>query len=147
MNRLRCSSDRGSVMMLMVGLIPILFMMVAVSTDAAVLFNHRRSLAAEADAAVVAGAQSADLAAVYSGKQSINLPLDCAKAREVIKSRVGSMSSDKRASAARVATIDCTPAQVSVSISTPVELPFSHYFGLRPTVDVKATSAARSRLR
>ena len=45
--------DRGTVMMLTLGLVPIIAGLIAVGTDAAVLFTQRRALAADAESAVL----------------------------------------------------------------------------------------------
>lgn len=140
-------NERGSVLMLIIGLVPVLFMLLAIATDTAVLFTYRRSLAAEADSAAIAGAQSADLAALYSGKALSTLPLDCPAARRLIEERFERKSANFRAETARVKDIKCDGTSVSVTLRSTAHLPFASHFGVEPDVTVQAGAAARSPLR
>ena len=144
--RLRNGQD-GSVLLLVIGLVPILAGLIAVGTDLAVLFTHQRSLATEADAAALAGAQAANLRQLYTSGNITELPLDCRRAREIVESRVGSAASDKRVARAAVAGFSCRSNTVSVSLRSSVELPFASHFGISPTVEVGANAAARSPFR
>jgi uncharacterized membrane protein len=149
-HRLRCrlpAGQDGSVLLLVMGLVPILAGLIAVGTDLAVLFTHQRSLAAEADSAALAGAQAANLRQLYTGKNVTELPLDCRRARDIVEDRVGSDASDKRVSTAVVAGFRCRSNTVSVSLRSSVELPFASHFGISPTVEVGADAAARSPFR
>jgi uncharacterized membrane protein len=145
MCRLRgLGTDSGSVLLLVMGLVPILAGLIAVGTDLAVLFTHRRSLAAEADSAALAAAQAADLRKLYTKGELTELPLDCQRAREIVDARVGSNASGRRVSDAVLVTFVCRSNTVSVRIASTVELPFASHFGVRPDVEVGASSAARS---
>ncbi len=137
----------GSVLLLVIGMVPILTGLIAVGTDLAVMFTHKRSLAAEADAAALAGAQSADLGKLYNGSRASELPIDCAQARKVVEDRVGSAASDKRVATASVTGFRCRSNTVTVQVRSTVELPFASHFGVSPTVDVSAEAAARSPFR
>lgn len=141
------SNDRGSVLMLSVGMVPILAGLVAVGTDVSVLFAQRRALSAEADAAALAAAQSADLRELYTGSGFANLPLDCSRARRVVDGRIGSSRSDSRAAKSRVTKFTCRNDLVSVDVSSQVTLPFSQHFGVTPQVDVVASATAQSPFR
>jgi uncharacterized membrane protein len=55
--------------------VAVLFLLVAVVVDASAAFLARRSLAATADGAALAAAQSVDLAAFYDGAHGDLLPL------------------------------------------------------------------------
>jgi len=140
----RGTGQDGSVLLLVIGLVPILAGLIAVGTDLAVLFTHRRSLATEADAAVLAGAQAANLRQLYTSGKITELPLDCRRAREIVDARVGSAASDRRVSRAVVARFSCRSNTVTVSLRSSVDLPFASHFGISPTVEVGADAAARS---
>lgn len=146
--RIRDSADdAGTVMMLTLGLVPIIAGLIAVGTDAAVLFTHRRALAADVESAVLAAAQSADLEALYTSKKVTSLPLDCRAARAVVDRRIANPNSRQRAHGITVASFTCTRVSVSVRVRTSVELPFAHNFGIDPTVEVDTQAAASSPLR
>ncbi|MGV1037525.1 MAG: pilus assembly protein TadG-related protein [Candidatus Nanopelagicales bacterium] len=145
MRRLR--DDSGSVLMLVMGLVPVLLLMVTVGTDLSVLFTLRRALAAEADAAAVAAAQAADLEALYTGSGMRNLPLDCAQARRIVLHRVGGPRSDSRVGNSRLASMTCNSRRVSVRLRSTIKLPFASHLGIKPTVAVAADAAARAPLR
>jgi uncharacterized membrane protein len=132
---------------LIIGLMPVLFALLAVATDVTVLFTARRALAATADAAAVAGAQSADLAALYSGRTLTSLPLDCGKARMVIHDRFDRIPAAARTGPIRVQSITCNGTSVSVTLRSSARMPFASHFGVEPEVTVSAAAAARSPLR
>ena len=129
--------------MLVIGLVPILAAMVAAGVDTAVLFTHRRSLAADADAAALAAAQSADLQRFYSGDTLEELPLDCTAARRTAQHQLELSSNQGMA----LQSFVCNQKSVSLTVSAPTTLPFAHYFGIAPTIEVGANSAATSPLR
>ena len=78
------NADEGTIMVLVLGLVPVVAGLIAVGTDAAVLFSHRRALVSHADAAALAAAQSADLGTLYTARKIESLPLDCRTARSVV---------------------------------------------------------------
>ncbi len=139
--------DHGTVMMLVIGLVPIIAGMIAVGTDAAVMFTHRRALAADAESAVLAAAQSADLAALYTSGRLTSLPLDCRTARAVVDKRLINRDRSKSVGAVQVVDFRCSRTSVSMRVRSQVELPFAHHFGIDPTVDVGTDAAASSPLR
>ncbi len=139
--------DDGTVMMLVIGLIPILAGMIAVGTDAAVMFTHRRALAADAESAVLAAAQSADLAALYTSGHLTSLPLDCHAARAVIDKRLTSRDRYKSVEMVHISDFRCSRSSVSIKVRTHVELPFARHFGIDPVVEVGTDAAASSPLR
>lgn len=143
---MKLNNDRGSVLMLVIGLIPIVIAMLAVGVDTAVLFTHRRSLAADADAAALAAAQSADLQRFYSSDSFTELPIDCTAARRTAQRQLD-MSAYGRTQGMMLKSFDCNERTVSLSVSAPTTLPFSHYLGIEPTIEVMAASAATSPFR
>ena len=143
----RRHSDRGSVLMLTVGMVPVLVGMLAVGVDVSVLVAARRAITADADAAVLAAAQSADLVKLYSGAELSELPIDCAAARRAVEGRVGGARSDSRATMTRVVQFSCRSNTVSIAVKKRIRLPFASHFGVDPEVEVAADAAARSPFR
>lgn len=140
-------TDRGSVLVLTVGLVPIVAALVSVGTDISVLLAHRRALAAELDSAVLAAAQSADLDRLYTGNGFESLPLDCSRARRVVESRMASRSSDQRVTVVQLSSFSCREGRVAASATATVQLPFAHHFGVNPQASVAAEAAAQSPFR
>lgn len=140
-------SDEGTVLMLIIGLVPIIAGLFAVGTDAAVLFTHRRALVAQADAAVLAAAQSADLEAIYTSRTVTSLPLDCRAARSVALRKIEAGVSDPRTQSIGLTDFRCTRSAVSLQVRSKVVLPFAQHFGIEPTVEVATDAAATSPLR
>ncbi len=144
----RCNEDdRGTVLMLTLGLVPIIAGLIAVGTDAAVLFTHRRALASDAESAVLAAAQSADLEALYTSRDLRSLPLDCRVARDVVEERIARPNSRQRANGIVIARFECTRTSVVLRVRSKVELPFARHFGIDPTIEVATDAAASSPLR
>lgn len=141
------SRERGSVLLLALGLVPVLAVAVAVITDVSVLAASRRALAAEVDSAVLAAAQSPDLAALYTGSGLTNLPLNCRAARSVVMNRLGGAGGDARVRRASLTSFRCQGGAVTITARSRVTLPFARHFGIEPNVDVEAMAAARSPFR
>lgn len=135
-------NDRGTVMLLTMGLVPIVAALIAVGTDAAVLFTQKRAVSTEIEAAVLAAAQSADLEALYTGRQVKSLPLDCRQAREVVRRKMSAIAPRAGGSAVTVTSIDCNPTTVAASARVRVQLPFAQHFGINPEVQVGSRAAA-----
>ncbi len=145
--RLALQRDDGSVLLLVVGLIPVLFLLVAVGVDASTLFIHRRALSSTADAAALAGAQSADLERFYRSESTRDLPVDCAAARRKVEAMLMPDRLDARASSAELQSIDCDRTTVTVQLRSRAQLPFAHLVGVAQTVEVRGRATARSPLR
>lgn len=139
------ASNRGSVTTLVVGLIPVLIGLVAVLTDLSVLYIHKRSLAAAADSAAIAGAQSVDLDEFYRSSPS-RLPLDCAQSRRSINRQVTASRVDSRTPRIVVVSTTCDGTTVGVQLRSQVTLPFSQHLGVKPQVQVTGSARARSPL-
>ncbi|MEI2728483.1 MAG: pilus assembly protein TadG-related protein [Candidatus Nanopelagicales bacterium] len=145
--RRRRNADEGTIMVLVLGLVPVVAGLIAVGTDAAVLFSHRRALVSHADAAALAAAQSADLGTLYTARKIESLPLDCRTARSVVTRRIEQASEDSRATAPQLADFSCNRNAVRVRLRSKAQLPFAKHFGIEPTVEVAADAAATSPLR
>lgn len=139
--------DEGSVLLLVIGLVPVLFLLVAVCVDVSTLFIHRRALSSTADAAALAAAQSADLERFYRGEATASLPIDCAAARRRVEAMLAPERMDVRAGGAQLESIECDRTTVSVQLRSSAELPFARVAGVAPAVVVRGRAAARSPLR
>jgi hypothetical protein len=116
----RLSDDRGSVLLLGVGLTAVCLLAFVVLVDASAAFLQRRQLLAAADAAALAGAQSIDLPSYYESGASAATRLD-----------VGGVPRRVRAHLAAAGipglTLDAVQSdgdEVLVRLSRPLELPF-----------------------
>lgn len=138
-------NQRGSVTTLVIGMVPVLLGLVVVLTDLSVLYIHKRSLAAAADNAAVAGAQSVDLATFYRTSPS-RLPLNCSASRQAVSRQVRGSKVDKRTPRITVVSTTCDGSTVGVQLRSQVTLPFSRHFGVRPQVHVTGSARARSPL-
>lgn len=135
-------------MMLIVGLVPVLFLVLAVGIDAAVLFAHRRALSATADSAALAAAQAADLERIYTQAGPVrSLPLDCPAARRAAQRMLEPGRTDARAAAAVIESVECDGTNVAVNVRAVAELPIAHALGVAPQVIVRGRAVARSPLR
>ena len=83
MKRLR--QDRGSVLILSLGLFVVCVLAVGIVVDASSVFLARRSLQAEADSAALAGAQAIDIDAYYARGASDGIRLDPASVRAAVQ--------------------------------------------------------------
>ncbi|MFZ1363201.1 MAG: pilus assembly protein TadG-related protein [Candidatus Nanopelagicales bacterium] len=137
--------EQGSVTTLVIGMVPVLLGLVVVLTDLSVLYIHKRSLAAAADNAAVAGAQSVDLETFYTTSPS-RLPLNCSASRRAISRQVGASKVDKRTPRITVVSTTCDGSTVGVQLRSQVILPFSQHFGVKPQVQVAGSARARSPL-
>ena len=69
-------AERGSVLVLALGLVVICLIAVAVVVDASTVFLARRSLQSAADSAALAGAQAIDLDDYYARGAAVGIVLD-----------------------------------------------------------------------
>jgi uncharacterized membrane protein len=135
------SGDRGSVLLLGVGLTVVCLLAFVALVDASAAFLQRRQLLAVADAAALAGAQAIDLPSYYESGASAATRLDVGIVPRRVRAQVG---------AADVAglTIDAIQSDgdaVLVRLSRPLELPFlPGVFGDRIRVESRAQLAYRA---
>jgi hypothetical protein len=81
-------SDEGSILVLSLGFIVICILALAVVVDASTVFLARRALQSQADAAALAGAQTIDVDAYYSGGADARIRLDPAGIRRAVERHV-----------------------------------------------------------
>ena len=117
------TGDRGSVTLLIVGLVTVCLLAFVVLVDASAAFLQRRQLVAIADAAALAGAQGIDLDAYYRSGASAATRLDPA----LVVSRVRRHLSRSGAGTIPGLTLDEVVSDgraVHVGLSAPLRLPF-----------------------
>jgi hypothetical protein len=134
--------DDGSMLILMIGLVVLSLLLVAVVVDASALFLARMHLISAADGAALAGAQSVDQRALYTGPATGQLPLDPAGVRDAVDHYL-LVDGDPEVQVLAVST-DATV--VRVSFQEQVHLPFLNLVTLGGTdsVTVTADAAAES---
>lgn len=138
--RLRCD-DRGTVLLLAVGLVVVCGLAVAVVSVVASTFLQRRSLAATADLAALAGAQVVDLAPYYSSGATVDLPLDCGRVRGAVLAHLRSGGAFGAVPGLTVESVGCDGTTVTVALRAPLRPPFA---GLVPGgAVVRAAASAR----
>jgi uncharacterized membrane protein len=128
--------DEGSILLLTLGCITIALLLVVVVVDASAVFLARRSLAAAADGASLAAAQSVSGPAVYAAGAGRRLPLAEVQAAVARFAGTGAMLSG-------TLEHDAAGDTVVVTGRKPVTLPFAGVLGIGP-VTVTATSRASS---
>lgn len=118
MSRLR--DDRGSVMVLALGLLVVCVIAVGVIVDASTVFLARRSLQAQADSAALAGAQAIDVEAYYARGAAQGVRLDAGAVRGAVDRQVRQDGGD-----ARLRSVSVLDDVVYVRMSDRVRPPFS----------------------
>lgn len=136
------SDDRGSVLLLGVGLTAVCLLAFVVMVDASAAFLQRRQLLAVADAAALAAAQSIDLPAYYAEGATALTRLDVAGLPRRVRAHVA------RAGGPDGLTVDLVESdgrRVVVALSSPLRLPFlSSLVADRIRVESRAQLAYRA---
>ena len=139
--------DEGRVLVLVVGCVVVLAVLVAVVVDSARLYLARRALDAVTDGAALAGAQAADLDAVYAGRAEVDVPLDPAAARRSVDAYLRAAAAGDLPSGFTVDAADVNAAAVTVRTHATVRLPFVGGFtGGRAVVVLRSRATARNHL-
>ena len=135
------SDDRGSVLILGVGLTAVCLLALVVMVDASAAFLQRRQLLALADAAALAAAQSIDLPAYYEEGASASTRLDVAG----LPRRVHAHVARSPIEGATVDRVESDGRLVLIAMSSPLRLPFlSGLFADRIRVESRAQLAYRA---
>ena len=135
-SRLR-RDERGSVLLLGIGMIVIGILAVAVAVDVSAAFLQRRALMSLGDSAALAGAQSIDLDSYYANGASIGTRLSPAAVASAARRQVGiARGSDEIA----IESITTDGVTVRLRLSEPLRLPF---FGSLRSDRVRIESSAR----
>jgi hypothetical protein len=137
MKRMRSTTDdSGSVSVFIVGCFLLALLLVATTTDLAVLQLDRRALQAQADGAALAAAQAPDLAAIYSSTLNTYVPIDPGLARRRAFALFRARST--RLAGFRVEAVTTDGRTVFVHLSARIKPPFLRLFGTSIRVDAQA---------
>ena len=142
MSARRRADDRGSVLLLTVGLVLVALLAIAVAVDVSAAFLQRRGLAATADAAALAGAQVVDLDAYYArGRRAGDpIPLDRGAVRGAVLAHLRSAGAWADHPGLVVEAVTSDGETVTVRLRAPLRTPFA---GVGGRGDVRAEAAAR----
>jgi hypothetical protein len=129
-------SDSGSISIFIVGCFVLALLLVATTTDLAVMQLDRRALQAQADGAALAAAQAPDLATIYSKGLSTYVPIDARLARRRALTLLRARST--RLAGFRVEAVTTDGRTVYVRLSARIKPPFLRLFGTSVRVDAQA---------
>lgn len=117
-------SERGSVLVLGIGLIGVIVIALSVAVDASLAFIQRSTIQARADAAVLAGVQTIDLDTYYAtgATPATRLSPQAAWSRTVQHLEHAQWSS--RIEGLEVVSVEASPSEVSAVIAAPVRTAF-----------------------
>lgn len=130
-------SDRGSVLILGIGMVIVGLLAVAVAVDVSAAFLQRRALMSIGDAAALAGAQSIDLGSYYERGASVGTRLNPAAVASAVRRQVSVSGGTEGLAVDGVTTDGVT---VRVRLSEPLRLPF---FGALRSDRVRIETSAR----
>ena len=137
------STEDGTVLLLILGLVTLVALLVAVVTDVSALYLERRQLVAAADGAALAGAQKVNEARVYTEglPDSGPVPLNADAAEEAALAYVH----DAGINVDQV-SVEATATTVSVNIAVEYRLPIASKItiGSTGTATVSASATART---
>lgn len=139
--------ERGSVLLLILGLVVLAGLLVTVVIDVSALFLDRRNLIAAADGAALAGAQAIDERTVYESglPASGPLTLDERRAESLVKDYLFNEGLAGTYDDLAI-DVDTTATTVTVRLSAIVRLPVTNAVtpGAQGGVHVDASATARS---
>ena len=153
----RTADDRGSLSVLIIGYTTLAAVVIVLGVDLSKVFLARRALESAADAAALAGAQGADLSAIYNGGAlgcGRSLPLDPARVPGLAERSVVDSSAELR-TVFRTVDAPSTAVEgstVTVTLAGELAVPFGRVWGWLDQahsggrVRLRATSHARSPL-
>ena len=129
--------DRGSVLILSLGLLVVCVLAVGVVVDASAVFLTRRALQSEADSAALAGAQAIDVESYYARGASDGIRLDPVAVRSAVQRfvRRGSVQG-------RLESVDVRGDIVLVRMTGRVRPPFSGWLTPSGAYDLEVEAGA-----
>ncbi len=132
----RRRDDRGSVLLLGIGLVVVCVLALAVLVDVTAVFLQRQRLFAVADAAAIAGAQAIDLDAYYAHGASASTRLDPSAVTAAVRSHLERAGARAAIPGLTVSRVWSDGNSVAVALQCPLNLPFlSGLFGGRASVE------------
>lgn len=137
--------EDGSVLILLAGFVAMALLLIAVVTDASVLFLARRSLADTADGAADRAAQAVAAANVYrAAPTDPSLPLDPVAAMAAVDTYLAGAGQSPDIHVVDVTSTDQT---VSVTLGYTARPPFASFVGLAAGgVDITAQASAQTQV-
>ncbi len=121
----RQPDDAGTVLLLVIAVAAVAIGLIIAMSDVTALYLGRRAVAAAADATALAGAQGADLAAIYAGKATVGLPLSSIAVRQAVTDYVSTAGLATTLRGFKVESVSTDGHSVRVVISAVVVLPFA----------------------
>ena len=116
--------DRGSVLLLGVGLVAVCLLAVVALVDVSAAFLQRQQLMAVADAAALAAAQSIDLPAYYESGAGAETRLEPALVAPRVRQYLDRSQAARSIEGLRLERAWSDGAQAVVALSSPLRLPF-----------------------
>jgi uncharacterized membrane protein len=142
------AADRGSVLVLGIGLVALTMLVVGAGVDASRLFLARRALASLADGAALRGAHDLDTAALYASGATDVLPLSTTRVRADVVEYVAGQAAANGVSGVRVVSLRVVDGTVSVGLSRVETVPvLGTLLGTPGGEVVSADASARSAVR
>lgn len=129
--------ESGTITMWMLGLCVMLFLLGGISLDLWRAFSERRSLAASADAAAVAGASALDEAAYRSSGVVRLVPADAQRRAQA------SLAEQLDRRALRDSRVDATEAEVTVTVGGSVDFSLLQIVAPGDEFDITVRATAR----
>ncbi len=144
----RAGDDRGSVLVLGLGLVVLAMVAVGLAVDASRLFLARRSLASLADGAALRGAHDLDLAALYASGAADVLPLSAGRVERDVAAYVTRRAAANGLAGVRVVSVLVRDGTVEVELAMTEQVPLLGTVLGRPDGEsVTATASARTAVR
>jgi uncharacterized membrane protein len=126
----RARNDRGSVLLLGIGLVVVCVLGITALVDVSAAFLQRQHLLAVADAAAIAGAQAIDLPAYYAEGASATTRLDTGAVTAAVAGHLARAGARTALPGLVVSRVWSDGSQVVVGLACPLRLPFlSGLFG------------------
>jgi Flp pilus assembly protein TadG len=130
----RVRRDDGQLTLLIIGFVSIGLVLVVIGVDVSKVFLARRALSSVADAAALAGAQSLDRDAIYTGAAGgcgDLLPLDPSSAQSRVEEAVADDADDLHGNLADMDApeVNVDAGVVTVQLGGDVSLPFAGIIG------------------
>ena len=129
--------DRGSVLIVALGLLVVCVLAIGVVVDASTVFLERRSLQSSADSAALAGAQAIDVEAYYARGAANGIRLDPTTVRSAVQRfmRRGAVEG-------RLESVALTGDVVVVRLTGQVRPPFSGWLTRGGAYDIEVEAGA-----
>jgi Flp pilus assembly protein TadG len=137
--------DRGSVLVLGLGVVVVALIAVGMAVDASRLFLARRSVASLADGAALRGAHDLDLTTLYASGAADTLPLSARQVERDVAAYVSAQSAANGLQGVRVVRVLVRDGSVEVTLALTERVPLlGTVLGHPDGVLVAATARARS---